>query len=136
VAKWVVVGDSSIDNEPLRTSAYAYPDFGRIDHVLCSDDGHCDEASCGNYSLASTCSPLSTCFGGDGKYATDANLRKKQARHMGGTNLGFADGHAKWFDSEAVLTGSEWNYSGYGSSTPFLQGLEVCFCPDAENKYR
>jgi prepilin-type N-terminal cleavage/methylation domain-containing protein/prepilin-type processing-associated H-X9-DG protein len=37
---------------------------------------------------------------------SDPNTRKQYAKtpHMGGVNIGFADGHAKWFPSEVVLT--------------------------------
>jgi prepilin-type processing-associated H-X9-DG protein len=30
-------------------------------------------------------------------------LRAQYARHMGGNNLGFADGHAKWFTAESLI---------------------------------
>jgi len=32
----------------------------------------------------------------------DASFRAQFARHMGGSNVGFADGHAKWFQGEAL----------------------------------
>ena len=33
----------------------------------------------------------------------DPALRKSHARHFGGVNIGFLDGHAQWFDSEQVI---------------------------------
>jgi prepilin-type N-terminal cleavage/methylation domain-containing protein/prepilin-type processing-associated H-X9-DG protein len=33
----------------------------------------------------------------------NTELRKEYTRHMGGSNIGFADGHAKWFSAEAVI---------------------------------
>jgi len=36
-------------------------------------------------------------------FRTDPGFRKKFSPHLGGINLGFADGHAKWWDSEAFL---------------------------------
>ena len=30
-------------------------------------------------------------------------MRKPFARHLGGNNLGFADGHAKWMAADAMI---------------------------------
>jgi len=35
-------------------------------------------------------------------WATDASLRAKYTRHLGGSNVGFLDGHAKWWHAEAL----------------------------------
>ena len=41
----------------------------------------------------------------DGSAITDPSYRKGHyARHLGGANIGFADGHAAWVDSERILT--------------------------------
>jgi prepilin-type N-terminal cleavage/methylation domain-containing protein/prepilin-type processing-associated H-X9-DG protein len=37
------------------------------------------------------------------EFWTDAEIRKNYTRHLGGSNIGFADGHAKWFTAEAVI---------------------------------
>ena len=39
----------------------------------------------------------------DPKMATDVGLRKPYARHFGGVNLGFLDGHASWWNSENLI---------------------------------
>ena len=39
----------------------------------------------------------------DGSDLRDANVRKRFTRHLGGVNVGFADGHATWINSEALL---------------------------------
>jgi prepilin-type processing-associated H-X9-DG protein len=36
------------------------------------------------------------------QFWSDPTYRAKFTRHMGGSNLGFADGHAKWFAGEAI----------------------------------
>ena len=54
---------------------------------------------------------------------SDTQIRKTQGypRHMGGSNVGFADGHAAWFNSEAIL-------SEYGPDSSWrAQGLLVCY---------
>ena len=34
----------------------------------------------------------------------EPDWRRSQARHLGGVNLGFLDGHAKWWNSQSMLT--------------------------------
>ena len=51
---------------------------------------------------------------------TDASYRARWTRHLGGSNFGFADGHAKWFNAEQVVhlhqglicCAAETNYTG------------------------
>jgi prepilin-type processing-associated H-X9-DG protein len=33
----------------------------------------------------------------------DSEIRKRYTRHLGGSNVGFADGHAQWFAAEAIM---------------------------------
>jgi len=40
----------------------------------------------------------------DGSYLGDPTLRKPYARHFGGVNLGFLDGHATWWNSERLIS--------------------------------
>jgi prepilin-type N-terminal cleavage/methylation domain-containing protein/prepilin-type processing-associated H-X9-DG protein len=37
-------------------------------------------------------------------FFTDPSYRKEHARHLGGANCGFLDGHAKWIPSELIIT--------------------------------
>jgi len=37
------------------------------------------------------------------QFYTDPNYRRQHARHLGGSNVGFLDGHAKWFTSETII---------------------------------
>jgi len=47
------------------------------------------------------------CGAGDPEWGTDPSKRNKElARHMGGVNIGFADGHARWYHSEGLLAGA------------------------------
>jgi prepilin-type processing-associated H-X9-DG protein len=137
VTKRVVCGDAGVDLNPQRTSGFAYPDYSRFDHLITqcgSDSGNCsNQSSCGNATVAAACSPLSMCFGGDGKFATDVTVRKQHTRHMGGSNLGFADGHAAWMDSETILFNG-WNESGWANVPSLLDGLEMCFIPSPAGK--
>ena len=62
------------------------------------------------------------------EWASDATFRAKYTRHMGGSNIGFADGHAKWFDAEAILFGGE-NWNGWGNDSDLIRGFGVCLTP-------
>jgi prepilin-type N-terminal cleavage/methylation domain-containing protein/prepilin-type processing-associated H-X9-DG protein len=109
--KQVACADAGIITNQLdRTSWVAYPDTCQIDSVSCNQ----------------SCNPDM-----DPKYASDPQFRKVNAgtRHMGGSNLGFCDGHAKWMSAEQILFGGE-NWSGYAAEDPpLLYGLGVCINP-------
>jgi len=95
--KFVVVGDCSGNIERWHTYSFAYEGC----RIACEGEGciictpDCWDAY--PYTLNQT------------TYRTDVNARKStpgvKARHLGGNNLGFADGHAAWYDSEAILWG-------------------------------
>lgn len=97
-AKFVVVGDGGPWMEDMSPGLLAYPDccemecgncWGWADWENCSSWG----ASCGIYSIA----PI------DGTVLGDSTKRKQYSRHLGGTNVGFMDGHAKWYSSESLV---------------------------------
>jgi prepilin-type processing-associated H-X9-DG protein len=103
-SKWVVLGDCSGNIERWHTYSFAYEGC----RIACQGAG-C--GICGNNGDL-------TCWYASGGYAytpgmstyrTDPNARKStegvRARHLGGNNLGFADGHASWYNSEAILWG-------------------------------
>ena len=75
----------------------AYPDICRIDRIG-TTGCHADWVNC-PWTLP--CSALSI------GWFFDVNLRKGSARHMGGLNVGFMDGHAQWVNSEALIAGAE-----------------------------
>jgi prepilin-type N-terminal cleavage/methylation domain-containing protein/prepilin-type processing-associated H-X9-DG protein len=55
------------------------------------------------------------------KFFQDPNFRKSYARHMGGSNVGFADGHAKWMKADEII------FRGSGTEDPLLEG-DICPC--------
>jgi prepilin-type N-terminal cleavage/methylation domain-containing protein/prepilin-type processing-associated H-X9-DG protein len=59
------------------------------------------------------------------KFFEDPQYRKQFARHMGGVNLGFMDGHAAWVASEALISGSNCNMN----PNPYFQGTSACWWP-------
>ena len=129
-AKWVVCGDAGM-NWVINfedTLAVAYADYCRMRSVGCGDwCGHCgyiaDEGCC-TTPLETGCAPAR----GEWQVAVDPEYRKDHfpPRHLGGSNLGFADGHAVWMSSEAILFDGE-NLSGYGHGPNLIENLNCCF---------
>jgi prepilin-type N-terminal cleavage/methylation domain-containing protein/prepilin-type processing-associated H-X9-DG protein len=54
------------------------------------------------------------------KIWSDGELRKPFTRHLGGSNIGFADGHAKWMASGAIISESP-TYDDYNAG--HLRGI-------------
>jgi len=141
VTKLVVCGDSGISMESDRTSQFAYPDQSRFDFLLYAcgggGSGNCSSLGfpdCGNPDVAAQCSPLSVCFGGDGKFTKDVSYRKTFSRHMGGSNIGFADGHAAWMDAERILFGGS-DHSHHAMHPQLLYGVLSCFNPTDQSRW-
>jgi len=57
------------------------------------------------------------------RWPNDASLRAKYVRHLGGVNVGFADGHASWFNGEALQ-----------ALTPYC--ILDCSCHNIDSKNR
>jgi prepilin-type N-terminal cleavage/methylation domain-containing protein/prepilin-type processing-associated H-X9-DG protein len=95
----VVCGDAGVQTAALAVETLAYPEIcalgcandycGWADWEACAATG----ADCGLYNLAPN----------NGSFLRDPNLRKPYARHLGGVNMGFMDGHATWMNSELVI---------------------------------
>ena len=95
-ARAAAVADGGAWGFAIAVGITAYPDIctlecgncaGWADWVNCSSVGSCI------YDYA----PI------DGSLLRDVSARKRYARHLGGTNLGFLDGHAAWMSSEAII---------------------------------
>ncbi len=67
----------------------------------------CAGPYCGRGADWVNCPGTEACGAGTTLFVTDVQYRKDHAmpRHLGGENLGFADGHAAWVSSEAILAG-------------------------------
>jgi prepilin-type processing-associated H-X9-DG protein len=56
------------------------------------------------------------------EWGGDASFRSQFTRHLGGANVGFADGHASWWHADAFMANSPYceccsDETGYGGST-------------------
>ncbi len=91
---WVVCGDNNQGAVLNQMFGMAYGD-----PKCCWDLGTGPNSSGSDPSNASTACK---------QFYTDPGSRKKYAPHLGGLNLGFADGHAAWWDAEAAVTEAGW----------------------------
>ena len=130
-SKKVVVADCGVQMDLARTSWVAYPDFCRLDGAACSVTPNPlgTSATCLTHPGAdwTNCSWSRDCGAGTTKFGTDVQTRKDHAypRHLGGSNLGFADGHAAWMPSEAILYGGDEAHAAGRTNAP-LEGLQMC----------
>ncbi|UCC68907.1 MAG: prepilin-type N-terminal cleavage/methylation domain-containing protein [Armatimonadota bacterium] len=94
--KWVVCGDSGA-NCWLSPGLLAYPDICAMECGQCwswTDWETCTwAADCGMYQIAPN----------TGALLRNPDLRRPYTRHLGGVNIGFADGHAAWWNSERFI---------------------------------
>ncbi len=94
-AWYVVCADGGATIDDFCTGTLAYPD---LCHLECAGPGdwEADWENC----------PWSKECGATGAMKINPELRKPYARHFGGVNIGFLDGHARWFHSEEVIAES------------------------------
>ncbi|MFB3883135.1 MAG: prepilin-type N-terminal cleavage/methylation domain-containing protein [Armatimonadota bacterium] len=100
VSGWIVCADEGVKTDRIVETTTAYPEIcmlacatpecGWMNWDICSDAVACGEA----YFYASN----------DGSFLKDDRVRNQYTRHLGGSNIGFADGHAAWFSAKAFLT--------------------------------
>jgi prepilin-type N-terminal cleavage/methylation domain-containing protein/prepilin-type processing-associated H-X9-DG protein len=89
-----VVADAGTDLQRMGVWWNAYPDTCQL---ACMQPACCQYSDGGYQPRAGDQSPPNS-----GIAVSDASYRKSHyARHLGGSNVGFADGHAKWWDAEA-----------------------------------
>jgi prepilin-type N-terminal cleavage/methylation domain-containing protein/prepilin-type processing-associated H-X9-DG protein len=104
-ASWVVCSDGGALQDAGSPGTIAYPDLCCAE---CSgvnwytwgwpvvENGH---TSCPDGSWCGDCWNMHASY----EFATDPNLRRSNTRHLGGVNIGYADGHAAWTTSQGVL---------------------------------
>jgi prepilin-type N-terminal cleavage/methylation domain-containing protein/prepilin-type processing-associated H-X9-DG protein len=124
-SRYVACGDSGYNQEVELTSRFAYPDRYGIEKALCRQGQEWDWTNCPD---------SRDCGAGDPRFATDVDYRQKNSwpRHLGGSNLGFADGHATWMPSETILFGGEPSSPYVQPTQELLLGIYVCGFGPAE----
>ena len=112
---FVVAGDNGVFTLFQSAINWAYPDMCEIG-CLCEKDHSWEFENC----------PWSQDCKGTTEQRRDSEWRRTKARHLGGVNLGFADGHAAWLNSQYILTESpKWSsQTAYSNSWPSQRGVE------------
>jgi prepilin-type N-terminal cleavage/methylation domain-containing protein/prepilin-type processing-associated H-X9-DG protein len=106
-----IVGDGHTGRMLWAASQIAYPDVCKL---YCASPVSYNGQECAAQQMPSdicgaAADAYSNCYAPyHPELAWDPTARKNfgAARHLGGSNLGFADGHAKWFSAEAILSGT------------------------------
>jgi prepilin-type N-terminal cleavage/methylation domain-containing protein/prepilin-type processing-associated H-X9-DG protein len=120
-ARYVVCGDST---SPQMWNA-------RLDAwQVCTVQGCADWVNC---SWSQVCGISQDNFQ---QFWTDASYRSKYTRHLGGINIGFADGHASWMNSEAYMNAAPHSSCPNCNWPPPVKGTlegtcgNIISCPD------
>jgi prepilin-type processing-associated H-X9-DG protein len=123
-AKYIAVQDAGFHSPlPITVLRLAYPDCNAMAEPCSDSPGGGDWENC---------SWSRDCSAGQGEYGikwlTDPEYRRKFTRHLGGSNVGFMDGHAKWFKAEDVIAHAP-KYNGGCWCGPIvyngLEGIDV-----------
>jgi prepilin-type N-terminal cleavage/methylation domain-containing protein/prepilin-type processing-associated H-X9-DG protein len=116
VAKRVVCADAGYDMEFYRTSRFAYPDRYGVEKAAC------------RFGSEWTCDDCHDCGAWNPLFQMDTQYRKENsfARHLGGSNIGFADGHAKWMSSEQIMFSGEPESEYVQPNQVLLEGVYTC----------
>jgi prepilin-type N-terminal cleavage/methylation domain-containing protein/prepilin-type processing-associated H-X9-DG protein len=119
VAKYIVVAERGIQGNWSTVEQIAYPELCRVTYQRkgCSTCGNCDDGwAIDERGCTIAKSDID-------RFWSDASWRSQYTRHLGGNNLGFADGHAKWWTADAMIAGiGDWR-----NPHPSLEGVS-CHC--------
>jgi prepilin-type N-terminal cleavage/methylation domain-containing protein/prepilin-type processing-associated H-X9-DG protein len=125
-ARYAVCADGGTMPDGGSPGMIAYPD------VCCAEcsgityfawGGWPDPNGCPDGSYCPECASLHMNL----NFAKDSTLRKSHTRHLGGSNIGFLDGHAKWMPAEAIL-------AAYSSGA--LQGVRAQCAGSSPDDYQ
>jgi len=106
-ASYVVVADYGV-NEPSSLALLAYPE------LCCAEcngfngwgAGHETVSWCDTGGDSACQTGADACWDAHAHldFYTDPKARDSRTRHLGGSNIGFADGHAAWFKAQSVFS--------------------------------
>jgi prepilin-type N-terminal cleavage/methylation domain-containing protein/prepilin-type processing-associated H-X9-DG protein len=95
-ASTVICGDAGACVDFMSPGLLAYPDLCAMECGNCW--GWADWENCGSY-----CDFVYSIAPANGSVLGDPNVKKQYTRHLGGSNIGFMDGHAKWYTAEGFI---------------------------------
>ena len=97
--RWIAISESGVTDEQWNLTHIAYGEYCKLGCAGCSSN---DFDAPDHWSKLDICASSQWCAANSRDWA-DQNYRKTKARHFGGVNLGFLDGSARWYASEAIL---------------------------------
>jgi prepilin-type N-terminal cleavage/methylation domain-containing protein/prepilin-type processing-associated H-X9-DG protein len=139
--KFVIAGDGGVMVDSLSSPAViAFPDICCAEcsgYTWSAWGGWPPDKDCGI--LDSDCGPCRDLHAGQEFWTSGPSYQKSFARHLGGVNLGFLDGHAAWWNSMSVI--NEGYSEGRGGMTAAYTygdlGGVFQWCPNSrEEDYR
>jgi prepilin-type N-terminal cleavage/methylation domain-containing protein/prepilin-type processing-associated H-X9-DG protein len=96
--RYIVVGDTGPFLEFGSMNGVIFPDACKTSPCIC--EGELLDDACADWT---NCEWSQDCGVGDVDFFVDAQNRKKFFRHLGGSNIGFADGHAAFWPGEKLI---------------------------------
>ena len=123
-AKFCVCADVGTSRMVWAATQVAYPDICSMYCSICNPNYGCNGSPLSNQpACLATWHP-------EVVYDVQARKTYGAARHMGGSNIGFADGHATWMNSEEILsrsTDSRWFITdAQRNKDPIITNLNLC----------
>jgi len=115
-ARYPTVTDNGQSPYPWNLKTIAWPDHSLCG--LCMCNGKLADSTCCDGDGSASCPGLT--HAQKLQFVKDASFRNSMTRHMGGSNMGFVDGHARWVASEALLSGVPPNNT---SGEPLVEDL-------------
>jgi len=126
-----ICGDAGVQTAEVGgLGIAAFPDLCALE---CSGRGGCGWADWDYCTWAADCG-LYNVAPNNGAFLTNGELRKRYARHLGGVNAGFLDGHAQWIHSDRfVKMYEEGDLEGVDPWGPTSDTLDEFYCYDFQD---
>ncbi|MFB3880787.1 MAG: prepilin-type N-terminal cleavage/methylation domain-containing protein [Armatimonadota bacterium] len=98
---YIIAGDCGSAFNIWNANILAYPDRCQVLYCFCDPDPACAGADWDECSWTQQCGLTPEAWY---QFFTDPSYRSKETRHMGGSNVGFLDGHARHYLSELIIS--------------------------------
>ena len=135
---YVAVADSGSCTDFLNAALIAWPDICNANCANCACSDWRETGGCYDSQMADCpeCASVHARGGDDPKtnFLMNPDLRKAYTRHLGGSNIGWADGHASWMLADAWL--DKWAEDAKASNSTLGLGVwswgPVSWCSDSD----
>ena len=122
-ARYLVVAERGIQGDWWAIEQIAFPEGCRLIWGSRAEPG-CGDCDSGWAVDDRKCTIAKSDIG---RFWSDASWRKEWTRHLGGNNIGFADGHAQWMAADAMVAAA----GNWKNPHPGLEGVNCQCLPDA-----